>query len=87
MCAIFGLGDHVAYAHHFVDDVGVMAQRLEDAGAKLVGFVPVEGYTFEESMAQRGDVFLGLPLDEDYESDKTEDRISEWVLQLKKEFK
>jgi flavodoxin I len=84
-CAIFGLGDHVGYAHHFVDDIGVLAQRLEGAGAKLVGFVPVSDYTFEESLAQRGEIFLGLPLDEDHEADKTQGRISNWVLQLQKE--
>jgi len=85
-CAIFGLGDHVSYAHHFVDDIGVMAQRLEEAGAQLVGHVPVSGYTFEQSLAQRGDMFLGLPLDEDFEPEKTQGRISNWVLQLQKEF-
>lgn len=86
-CAIFGLGDHVSYANHFVDDIGVMAHRLEAAGANLVGLVPVSGYTFGESLAQRGDVFLGLPLDEDFEAEKTHGRISNWVLQLHKEFK
>lgn len=86
-CAIFGLGDHISYAHHFVDDIGVMAQRLEEAGASLVGLVPITGYTFEDSLAQRGDMFLGLPLDEDFEQEKTQERISNWVLQLQKEFK
>ena len=86
-CAIFGLGDHVSYAHHFVDDIGLMAQRLEEAGANLVGFVPTSSYTFEESEAQRGDVFVGLPLDEDFEPEKTKERIAAWVLQLQKEFK
>ncbi len=85
-CAIFGLGDHVAYAHHFVDDIGVMAERLEGAGATLVGMVPIEGYEFEASKAQRGDVFLGLPIDEDYEADKTASRLGNWLDQLKNEF-
>lgn len=85
-CAIFGLGDHVSYAHHFVDDVGVVADRLEEAGATLVGMVPIKDYKFEESKAQRGDVFVGLPIDEDFESDKTDTRIAQWVEQLGKEF-
>ena len=85
-CAVFGLGDHVAYAHHFVDDIGIMAERLENSGASLVGKVPVEAYEFEASKAQRGDVFLGLPIDEDYEADKTESRLGSWVEQLKNEF-
>ena len=85
-CAIFGLGDHIAYAHHFVDDIGVMAERVEQAGGELVGKVPISGYEFEQSKAQDGDVFLGLPIDEDYESNKTDKRISQWVEQLNKEF-
>lgn len=85
-CAIFGLGDHVAYAHHFVDDVGVMAQRVEEAGGSLVGLVPVADYVFEESKAQRGDMFLGLAIDEDFESEKTDHRIKSWVDQLLNEF-
>ena len=66
-------------------DIGVLAERLEEAGAELYGFVPVGDYVFEDSLAQRGDIFLGLPLDEDHEADKTQERISNWVMQLLKE--
>ncbi len=85
-CAIFGLGDHVAYSHHFVDDIGVMAERVEKAGGQLVGLVPVSDYIFDGSKAQRGDKFLGLPIDEDFESEKTDKRIESWVDQLLNEF-
>ncbi len=85
-CAIFGLGDHVSYAHHFVDDIGVMAERLEKSGANLVGMVPVEDYEFEASKAQKGDLFLGLPIDEDHEAEKTTIRLENWISILKKEF-
>lgn len=85
-CAIFGLGDHISYAHHFVDDIGFLAERLENSGATLVGMVPVEDYEFESSKAQRGDLFLGLPVDEDFESEKTISRVGKWVEQLKQEF-
>jgi len=86
VCAIFGLGDHVSYAHHFVDDIGVLAEKLEAAGAKLIGFTPVDEYIFEHSKAQRGDYFLGLPIDEDFEANKSSQRITNWVSQLSKEF-
>ncbi|MCD6346477.1 MAG: flavodoxin domain-containing protein [Bacteroidales bacterium] len=85
-CAIFGLGDHIGYAHHFVDDIGVLAERLESNDARLIGFVPVAEYEFEQSKAQRGDVFLGLPIDEDFDGDKTADRVNRWVSQLISEF-
>ena len=87
VCAIFGLGDQVSYSFKFVDDIAVIADTLLEQGATLVGQVPVEGYTFDESMALKDGRFLGLPLDEDNESDKTPDRIARWVEQLKEEFK
>lgn len=84
-CAIFGLGDQVGYAHHFVDDIGTIANRLMEAGAQLVGKVSSEGYDFQDSKAFVNGQFLGLPIDEDNEPEKTLPRIQNWVMQLKKE--
>ena len=86
-CAIFGLGDQVSYAFHFIDDVGVIAGHLEEAGATLVGKVSGEGYKFEDSKAFVDGKFLGLPIDEDYEPEKTAGRVHSWVEQLRNEFK
>ena len=36
--------------------------------------------------AQRDDQFIGLPLDEDNEDDKTLERVKGWVSQIKGEF-
>lgn len=84
--AIFGLGDHMTYPWHFVDAIGDMADIIEACGATLVGKVKPEGYKFRDSRGFHNGWFLGLPLDEDYESDKTEDRIDCWLKQLEKEF-
>jgi flavodoxin I len=84
--AIFGLGDHVTYSLHFVDAVGILSDLVEKSGGTLIGQVSTEGYEFEDSQAVRGDVFLGLPIDEDYDSDKTPERIKNWVAQIKKDF-
>ena len=54
---------------------------------KIVGAVSTDGYDFEESDAVVDGKFVGLPLDEDNEADKTEDRLSAWVSELKKDFK
>lgn len=85
-CAIFGLGDQVSYSFKFVDDIGTIADHLEKTGALLVGKVDPEGYTFDESLALRNGKFLGLPIDQDNEPEKTSGRISAWVQQLKLEF-
>lgn len=85
--AIFGLGDHITFALHFVDAVGILAELVEKNGANVVGQVPTKGYEYEDSKAVRGDMFMGLPIDEDYESDKTVDRVKSWVEQIRKDFK
>lgn len=83
--AIFGLGDQQNYPANFVDGIGILADVIETNGAKLIGFTPIEGYVFEKSTAVRGNQFLGLALDVDNQSDKTDERIKKWVEQLKKE--
>lgn len=84
--AIFGLGDQQNYPDNFVDGIGILAGIVEANGAKLVGLTSVDEYTFNKSAAVRGDLFLGLALDVDNQSDKTDERVKNWVEQLKKEF-
>jgi flavodoxin I len=45
----------------------------------------IEGYEFTESKAFRDGKFVGLALDEDNQSDLTEERIKKWVSTLKTE--
>ncbi len=84
--AMYGLGDHVQYPQHFVDALGWLYDRLEKTEAEVVGFCPVEGYTYEESEGVRDGQFLGLPVDEDNEADKTDVRVSNWISRLVNEF-
>ena len=49
----------------------------------MVGEVPTDGYSFDDSTAVVNDEFVGLPLDADNEEDQTEERIEGWVSQLK----
>ncbi len=84
--AIFSLGDQVLYARHFVDALGWLYDRLAPTKARVVGFCKPEGYRFTESEGFRDGHFLGLPLDEDNEPEKTPQRVKEWVSRLKEEF-
>ena len=84
--AIFGLGDHITYAYHFVNSMGILAKLVIKNGGELLGKVGTEGYTFQDSEALEGGLFLGLPIDEDFEPELTDDRLNCWVEQLKKEF-
>lgn len=84
--AIFGLGDHVTYAATFVDHIAVLARELLKNGAILTGQVPADDYEFDESEAVIDGKFLGLPIDEDFEPELTDERIAKWVKQIAPDF-
>lgn len=84
--AIFGLGDHITYAYHFVDSMGLLAKTIRNQGGEIYGKVSTDGYTFQDSEAIVEGKFIGLPVDEDFESELTEERVSSWIDSLMKEF-
>ncbi len=84
--AIFGLGDHITYARTFVDHIGLLARDLKKNGATLVGKVPAEVYEFDDSKAIEDGKFMGLPVDEDFEPELTDERVNSWVEQIRPEF-
>tara|TARA_Y100001968_G_scaffold301376_1_gene313601 strand:+ start:763 stop:1287 length:525 start_codon:yes stop_codon:yes gene_type:complete len=83
--AIFGLGDSSTYTENYCDAMEELHSYFQKAGASMVGYVSKSGYTFEDSKSVIGDSFCGLPLDEDSESDMTDERLSNWSSQLKNE--
>ncbi len=84
--ALYGLGNQVMYPNHFVDAMGVLGRELLRRGARIVGQQPVVDYDFEESQAVIDDHFIGLPLDEDTEPEKTPERLDKWLAGILKEF-
>lgn len=84
--AIFGLGNHVSYARHFVDNMGAIAKTILSKNAIIVGQCSTDGYEFIESEAVIDGKFIGLPIDEEFESEKSAERIQKWVSTIKKEF-
>ena len=84
--AIFGLGDHITYAHGFVDHIGLVGKELMKNGAALVGPVKTDDYEFDESEAIIDDMFIGLPIDEDFEPELTDERVAAWVELIKPDF-
>lgn len=81
--ALFGCGDAESYADTFCGGIAELYKGLQDSGAKFVGEVSTEGYTFDDSEAVRDGHFIGLALDDVNESDKTDDRIGAWIGQIK----
>jgi flavodoxin I len=82
--ALFGTGDQDEYPESFVDGLGTLYCRLPDKSV-VVGLWPKEGYDYYFSLAEKDDMFVGLVIDEHQQADKTDERIADWVEQLKKE--
>ena len=80
--ALFGLGDADAYPDTFVDGMGAIYNVIANKGCELLGMVSVDGYAYDASRAELDNQFVGLPIDEDNESDKTEARIKAWIAKL-----
>ncbi len=83
--ALVGLGDQENYPDTFVDAMGTVGKACREAGATLIGTTSTDGYTFDSSTAEENGRFMGLVLDEDNQSEMSQDRIAAWVEQLKGE--
>lgn len=84
--AYFGAGDQVGYADNFQDAMGILEEKISSLGGTTVGYWSVDGYDFNESKAVRDGKFVGLAIDEDNQSDLTDERVKAWVTQIKREF-
>lgn len=84
--AFFGMGDSQSYSDEYCNGMAKLYDAFVGKGVKAVGAVSVDGYTFDGSDAVRDGKFVGLALDADNESDKTESRILSWIEQIKPNF-
>ncbi len=85
--ALFGCGDSESYGDTFCDGMGILYEDLKGTGCTFLGSgVSTEDYGFSSSIAVVDGCFVGLALDDVNESDKTANRISTWVADLKNNF-
>ena len=83
--AIVGLGDSAAFSKYFCDAMEEIYRSFESAGARMIGHVSAEEYIFDDSKSVIDGMFCGLALDEDNESEKTDDRLKSWTKAIIKE--
>ena len=81
--ALFGLGDQESYSDEFCSAMGTIYEHIAKSGANIVGFTSVESYYHDASKAQINDKFVGLVIDEDNQSELTDERIKTWVNEIK----
>lgn len=85
LVALFGCGDSDSYPDTFCDGMGILYSDLKKTGCTFIGnHVSTDGYNFTSSISVEDGEFIGLALDEVNESDRTDDRMDEWVNELKK---
>ena len=81
--ALFGCGDSESYGDTFCSAIGEIYNALKDSGARFVGAVSTDGYTYDGSAAVIDGCFVGLAIDEVNEPDKTDSRICAWMDEIK----
>lgn len=80
--ALFALGDSASFSTSFASAMYWLYDALKGK-AEIVGAVSTDGYTFDESDAVVDAKFVGLALDEDNEYDLTDERLKNWLEELK----
>ena len=85
--ALYGQGDQEGYPEWFLDAMGYLYHKLISLGAKVIGFWPNQGYSFDKSTAltEDGEYFVGLALDDETQFEESEARIAQWCQQIVRE--
>ena len=83
--ALYGLGDQFGYGDFFVDAMGMLHDVVLAGGANIVGHWPIAGYNFDASKAllADGQHFAGLTIDEDQQPELTQERVEQWVANIR----
>ena len=76
--AIFGLGISMT-TRQLCDAIGILGRKFREQGAELVGFTSTDGYEFSYSLGVEDGRFMGLALDEMNESERTPERVIDWI--------
>ena len=74
---LIGIGDQFGFGDTFVDGIGTIYEEIKDMGINLVGKTSSDGYSFSGSKAVVDDEFVGLVIDENNQSELTDERIND----------
>lgn len=80
---LIGVGDQAGFGDTFVDGIGTIYEEIKDMGINLVGKTSTEGYSYGSSRAVVDGEFVGLVIDENNQSELTDERINAWVEMVK----
>lgn len=80
---IVGVGDQESFSSSFVNGMRDLYNAATEANATIVGLTSTEGYSFDESAAVDDDKFVGLVIDDSNQSNLTDERIENWIVNFK----
>lgn len=80
--ALFGLGDQDGYGDEFVNAMGTLYEAINEKGANIIGFTSTDGYEYDDSTAEIDGQFVGLVIDEDNQSELTDERVESWCSEI-----
>ena len=84
--AFFGAGDQKSHPEEFVTALGKMNDIFSKLGADTeYGYTSSTGYEFKYSYAHKDGKFCGLAIDDINQDDMTQERVTQWVSQIKDE--
>ncbi len=83
--AFFGAGDQKTHGEHFLSALGKMHDIFVSLGADPYGYASTQSYDYSFSLAQRGEKFCGLGIDDVNQEELTKERLIGWASQLKDE--
>lgn len=83
--ALYGLGDQEKYSERYADSMIFLYRFFTERGATIIGQWNTDGYTFKHSQAVVDGRFVGLALDQQSQGLLTEDRMDQWLAQIKAE--
>lgn len=81
--ALFGLGAQERYSERFCSSLLRLYETFRGYGAEIVGDWSTDGYTFQHSAAVVDGRFVGLVLDQRTQGMHTDERIANWLAQVK----
>ena len=80
---LIGVGDQESFGDTFSNGISIIYNEIKDMGINLVGKTSTEGYSFNSSESVVDGEFIGLIIDENNQSELTDERISAWVEKVK----
>lgn len=80
--AFIGIGDQSSFGDTFVDGIGILYEAIENQNFILVGQIPTDSYDYSDSRGIKNGEFLGLVIDDNNQSELTEERIKNWIKTL-----